>query len=127
MKLWDWSQDNVSDSDMKARLIGVRTKMPTFSIFYGVQLAILVLAHSDNLSTSLQRVELGAVDAQNNANLSVTVLRGTIRLGCKPSFDQGQEAAVKLEFQAPSLQCRHKMPSRYFECITVKIEVCKAH
>ena len=25
------------------------------------------------------------------------------------------QAAVKLEFQAPSLPCLHKMPSRYFE------------
>jgi len=55
MKLWDWSQDNVSDSDKNARIIGVQTKMQTFSFFYGFQLAILVLAHSDNLSTSLQR------------------------------------------------------------------------
>ena len=76
MKLWDWSQDNVSDSDMKARIIGVQTKMQTFSFFYELQLAILVLAHSDSLSTSIQRVELCAVDAQQNAKLSVTVLRG---------------------------------------------------
>ena len=76
MKLWDWSQDNVSDSDMKARIIGVQTKMQSFSFFYGLQLAILVLSHSDNLSTSLQRAELCAVDAQQNAKLSVTVLRG---------------------------------------------------
>ena len=26
MKLWGWAQDNVSDSDMKARIIGVQTK-----------------------------------------------------------------------------------------------------
>ena len=29
MKLWGWAQDNVSDSDMKARIIGVQTKMLT--------------------------------------------------------------------------------------------------
>ena len=40
MKLWDWSQDNVSDSDMKARIIGVQTKMQTFSFLDGLQLAI---------------------------------------------------------------------------------------
>ena len=63
-------------SDMKARIIGVQTKMQTFSVIYELQLAILVLAHSDSLSTSIQRVELCAVDAQQNAKLSVTVLRG---------------------------------------------------
>ena len=61
MKLWGWAQDNVSDSDMKARIIGVQTKMQTFSFFYGLQLAIVVRFHSDNLSSSLQRAELCAV------------------------------------------------------------------
>ena len=65
MKLWGWTQDTVSVSDMKARIIGVQTKMQTFSFFYGLQLAI----HSDNFSSSLRR----AVDAQKNAKL-VTVL-----------------------------------------------------
>ena len=31
MMLWGLAQDNVSDSDMKARIIGVQTKMQTFS------------------------------------------------------------------------------------------------
>ena len=76
LKLWGWPQDNVSDSVMKARIIGVQTKMQTFSFFYGVQLAIVILSPSYNLSSSLQRAELCAVDAQKNAKLSVTVLRG---------------------------------------------------
>ena len=79
MKLSGWAQDNISDSDKKARVIGVQTKMQTFSFFYGLQLAIVVFTHSDNLSSSLQRAELCAVDAQKNARLSVTVHRG-IRL-----------------------------------------------
>ena len=116
MKLWDWSQDNVSDSDMKARIIGVQTKMQSFSFFYGLQLAILVLSHSDNLSTSLQRAELCAVDAQQNAKLSVTVLRG-IRTDRDASllWTKVTQAAAKLELQKPSLPRRHKMPSRYSE------------
>ena len=76
MKLCGWAQDNVSDSDMKARIIGVQTKLQTFSFFYGRKLAILVLSHSDSLSSSLQRAELCAVHAQKNAKLSATVLRG---------------------------------------------------
>ena len=76
MKLWGWAQDNVSDSDMKARIIGVQTKMQTFSFFYGLQLTIVVLSHSDNISSSLQRADLCAVNAQKNAKLSVNVLQG---------------------------------------------------
>ena len=72
-KLWGWAQDNVNDSDMKVK-IGVQTKIQIFSFFYGLQLAIVVLFHPDNFSSSLQRAELCAVYAQNNAKLSVTVL-----------------------------------------------------
>ena len=64
MKLWGWAQDNVSDSDMKARIIGVQTKMQTFS--QELQLA--------SPSFSPQRAELCAVYAQKNDKLSVTVL-----------------------------------------------------
>ena len=76
MKLWGWAQDNISDSDMKVRIIGVQTKMQTFSFFYGLQLVIIVLSHSDNLSFSLQGAEISAVDAQKIAKLSVTFLQG---------------------------------------------------
>ena len=116
MKLWGWAQDNVSDSDMKARIIGVQTKMQTFSFFYGLQLAIVVLSHSDSLSSSLQRAELCAVDVQKNAKLSVTVLRGIQSdRDANLHWTKVTQAAVKLELQAPSLPRHYKMPSRYFE------------
>ena len=75
MKLWGWAQGSVSDSDMKARIMGVQTEIQTFSFFYGLQLAIVALSHSDNLSSSLQRAELCAVDAQKNAKLSSRVFQ----------------------------------------------------
>ena len=39
MNLWGWVQDNVSDSDTKARIIGVQTKIQIL-ISSGLQLAI---------------------------------------------------------------------------------------
>ena len=89
---------------MKAGIIGVQTKMQTFSFFYGLQLAIVVLDHSDNLSSSLYRAELYAVDAQKNAMPSVTVLRG-IQSDRDASlhWTKVTQAAVRLKLQAPSL------------------------
>ena len=106
MKLWGLTQDNVSNSDMKARIIGVQTKMQTFSFFYGLQLAIVVLFHSDNLSSSLQRAELCTMDAQKMQALCHCSLRYTT---------MATQAAVKLELLTPSLPRHCKMPSRYFE------------
>ena len=47
-------EDNVSDSDMMARIIGAQAKMQTFSFFYGLQLAIVILLHSDNLALAFR-------------------------------------------------------------------------
>ena len=116
IKLWGWAQDNVSDSVMRAWIIGVQTKMQTFSFFYGLQLAIVVLFHPDNLSSSLQRAELCAVDAQKNAKLSVTVLRGLRSArDANLHWTNVPQATVKLELQSLSLLRQRKMPSRYFE------------
>ena len=54
--------------------------------------------------------------AQNNAKLSVIVLRG-IRSDRDASlhWTKVTQATVKLELQVPSLPHHHKMPSRYFE------------
>ena len=116
MELWGWTQDNISDSDMKARIIGVQTKMQTFSFFYGLQLAIVAFSHSDNLSSSLQRAEICAVDAQKKAKLSVTVLRG-IRSDRDVSlhWTKVTQAAVKLRVTSTFIASSPKKPSRYFE------------
>ena len=75
----------------------------------------LVLTFPDNLSSSLQRAELCAVDAQKNAKLSVTVLR-CIRSDRDASLHwTNNQASVKLELQAPSLPRPCKTLSRYFE------------
>ncbi len=39
----------------------------------------------------------------------------TITQRCKPPLDQATQVDVKLELQAPSLPCRCKIPSSYFE------------
>ena len=93
-----------------------RLKCKLFSFFYGLQLATVVLSHSGNFSSSLQRAGRCAVDAQNNPKFSVTFLCG-IRSDWDASlhWTKVTQATGKLELQAPSLPCRHKMPSRYFE------------
>ena len=105
MKLWGWVQDNVSDSDMKAR-IPVHIKMQTFSFFYGLQLVIL--SNSDNLSSSLQRVEpMWSACSKESQALSL-FFDYMIRQGCKPPLDQGQlscyEVGVTSTFTSMSLQ-----------------------
>ena len=76
----------------------------------------IALARADNLSSSLQRAELCAVDAQKNAMLSVTVLRGVQSdRDASLQWTKVTQVAVKLELKAPSLPRHRKIPSRYLE------------
>ena len=107
---------HVSDSDIKARIIGMQTKMQTFSFIHGILLAIVIIFHSDIFNSILQRAEIFVVDAQKNAKLSVTFLLG-IRSYRDASlhWTTVTQATVKVELQAPSLQHCLMMPLRYFE------------
>ena len=48
--------------------------MNKFNYFFGVKLAILLLRHSDNLSTTLQSPKLSASQAQSIAQKTVITL-----------------------------------------------------
>ena len=58
----------------QARIHGVQAKMQTFDFFYGLNLCILVLSHSNNLSSTLQNPDLCAAEAQNVAKLTINTL-----------------------------------------------------
>ena len=59
--LWQWSLENCTDTEMKARIRSVETYMKNFDFVYGVLLDELVLGHSDNMSRNLQDPKLSAV------------------------------------------------------------------
>ena len=60
---------------MKARIRGVNVNMGTFDFNYGAYLGELILAHSDNLSKTLQNPTLSAVDGRNIASATVKTLK----------------------------------------------------
>ena len=72
--LWQWSLENCTDTEMKARTRGVETYMKNFDFVYGVLLGELVLGHNDNLSRTLQDPKLSAVQAQDCANKTVETM-----------------------------------------------------
>ena len=49
--------------------------MLTFNFLFGISLEILILQHSDNLSTSLQYDTITAADGQQLAKLTIDVLK----------------------------------------------------
>ena len=73
-ELWKRCLKACKDTETKARIIGVQTQMNKFNYFCGVKLAILLLRHSDNLSTTLQNPKLSASQAQSIARKTVVTL-----------------------------------------------------
>lgn len=78
MELWDWSLDNVHDTEMKARIRGVQSYMKTFKFLFGCHLGKMILIQTDNLSRTLQDSAYTAVEGQDAAMNTVKAL-GNIR------------------------------------------------
>ena len=65
---------NETGARFKGRVIGVRHQITTFDYFFGVNLAILLLKHSDNLSRTLQDPHVLVVECQSVTNLTISTL-----------------------------------------------------
>ena len=54
-ELWDEILEGRVDPDIRSRVVGLQTQMQSFNFFLGIQLGVLVLRHTDNLSSTLQQ------------------------------------------------------------------------
>ena len=53
---------NCKDTDIKSRVRGVKSIMPTFDFIFGCELEELLLRQTDNLSRTLQNPKLSATE-----------------------------------------------------------------
>ena len=75
-ELWASLLDQNFDSELRARIIGVKAQMEFFNYHFGVCVEELVLNHaSDNLSKSLQSKTIYAAEGQHIAEMTLNVLQ----------------------------------------------------
>ena len=102
-ELWNWSTDNVSDTEMTARIRGMEAFMHKFDFFYGLHLGHKLLRYADNLSTQLQKPALSAAEGQKLAAMTTDALNS---LRTDSEFDafwaEITTEAAKLEVHEPS-------------------------
>ena len=67
MELWKWSLTLVKDTEMKARIIGVKSMMKKFDFLFGCAIGKTLLNQTGNLSAKLQCPKLSALEAQTIA------------------------------------------------------------
>ena len=84
MELWEWSLEVLKDTEMKSRIIGVKSMMTQFSFYFGCSLGDRLLRQTDNLSRALQSLSISA--AQGNM-LARDVVKTLLRDRTNASFD----------------------------------------
>ena len=76
ISLWILSLREKMKPELRARIHGVLTQMKTFKFFFGLALAQRLYALSDNLSTTLQKEKMSALDGKRTAGLTVLTIKG---------------------------------------------------
>ena len=66
----------ITDSELRARINGVRMTMRRFGFFFGVMLSNKILRHSDSLSKTLQKEEMSGAEGQSVAEMTAKTLDG---------------------------------------------------
>ena len=117
-ELWNWCLVEYRDREAKATIHGVQAQMQTFDYFFGLRLGILLLGHSDNLSTSLQAENLCAVEAQKIAKSTVNKLK---KMRSDEKFnlfwkDVENKAAI-FDVDPRRLPRKKRVPARIKECL----------
>ena len=75
MELWKWSLTVVKDTEMKARIIGVKSMMKNFDFLFGCAIGKTLLNQTDNLSAKLRCPKLSTPEAQAIAMCTVKALK----------------------------------------------------
>ena len=73
-EMWEVSKNDSADPSMKARIIGIQTQFNSFKFYFGVEVAYLLLHHSDNLSKTLQSPNISAAEGQKLASMTIATL-----------------------------------------------------
>ena len=116
MELWEESVEVINDTEMKARILGVRSAMQTFDFFYGATLAYMILRHTDNLSCALQKGDISASEGQDTTAMTVKTLQ-SLRMDDKFHlfWQKCVLGANRMQVNEPTLPRRRKVPRRFEE------------
>ena len=113
-ELWPQSMDIVRDADMRSRIHGVSVHMKSFDFFFGLMLGEFILKHSDNLSKTLQTMEISAAEAQKVAEMTVCTLQSVRNAEMFELFwTKVTKMASDVNVNDPVLPRQRKTPRRY--------------
>ncbi len=111
---WDVAKDATKDTEIRARIAGVKAQMNQFNFFFGVHLGKKILNMVDNLSRSLQATSKSACHGQQIVGLTLTTLQ-SIRSdeSFQAFWDTVEISQASVDVTAPTLPRQRKVPRRY--------------
>lgn len=111
---FEQSKNEVTDTEMKSRIIGVSAQMTSFEYLFGILLGVCILRNIDNLSKTLQNPEMSAAEAQDIVKLTTSTLQS---IRTTEMFDQFWAKAIhyaggEINVGPPELPRKRKVPKR---------------
>ena len=112
-QLWEECLEGKLDPDIKGTIIGVKTLMLKFNIWFGLKLSERILKITDNLSMTLQKQTLSASQGNDIAQLTITTLK-CMRTAesFKQFFDLLTILRPQYNVESPVLPRKRKAPKR---------------
>lgn len=115
-QLWETTKDSTSDPTIKGRIIGVEFQFKTFSFYFGLHLASLILKHTDNLSKTLQSTSMSVTEGAHIAAMTVKTLQS---IRSDERYDAFWDLVLRdhqeVDVDDPKLPRKRKVPCRLDE------------
>ena len=118
MNVWESRIPSTTDTEIKARMIGVQTTMRKLSFLFGCLIGAKILSQTDILSKTLQSPELCVTEAQQCANGVVKMLK---KDHCEEEFDlfwkkiEEKKSALEIdEYEMPRKRSHPKCMTDYY-------------
>ena len=109
--LWKVCLREKLESEVRARIIRCQAQMESFSFFFGLLLSHRIYSLTDNLSKTLQKERISALEGQRLANLTVDTLKGMrTREAFDLFFELTKKKAAKLDVEEPMLPRKRRRP-----------------
>ena len=115
MQLWEVCLEQKGlESEIKARLNGIKAQMEQFSFLFGLLLSQIIFQHADNLSRTLQSQSVSASEGQQVAEMVVKTLE-TLRneQSYNMFWEKVNKASREYGTDEPKLPRKRKMPQRF--------------
>ena len=112
--LWETGVHETSNTEMKARILGVRSQMQSFNFLFCIVLSEMILRHTDKLSKTLKQPNLSSIEGHDIAMLTVKTLEGLRNENDFELFWQKiEKMRVQFDIDEPLLPRKRKVPQRF--------------